>query len=949
MDRERWQKIESILDAAEGLSTGDRVARVRELAGGDETLVTEVLDLLEAEDKTAAFLGSNAMNVAARAMADDVTLADRTLVGRTIGKYKIEDRIGSGGMGEVYLAFDPLVHRKVAIKVLPAEFVSHDDRVRRFEIEARSISRLNHPNIVTIYDVGHIDGVNFIATEFVDGDTVRELIGRKFKLRDVLGMATQACNAIGAAHAAGIIHRDIKPENLMIRTDGYVKILDFGLAKLTDAGSNTLSKIEETSRGVMIGTPAYMSPEQISDELVDHRTDLWSLGVVLYEFITGINPFKAPTKQETFQAILSKDPPPASDLNSEVSPELDRILSKALEKDPDLSYQTAADLKADLKRVKRELESVHSGTGKEHIRVTLSDRKKRPRTAFYIAAAAVALAIASITAYRLLQPKDADWSSARNIQLTSLPGIEYFPSIAPDGRSFVYTGNGAGNMDIYWQRIGGDNPLNLTESSLADDLHPAISPNGEFIAFRSEREPAGIYIMGATGENIRLVHKGGFMPAWSPDGGRLVISTKEAELPNTRNVDPSSLLIVDLNSGNSEKLVDMDAMQPAWSPDGKWIAFWFMQQGSSKRDIGIVPVGGGEPIVMNGEGQTNWNPVWSPLGNSLYFASDRGGNMSFWRVPFTSGSFDTSRTEPVEVPAKYNRHFSMAADGKRFLYVQTRLRSNIQAIDFDMSQLGVAGVPYWITQGDRQVSVPDLSPDGTSFVVRLPRMTQDDIVLIDRKTGNFTDLTNDAPFDRFPKWSPDSQKIVFISDRTGNHELWQINADGSGLKQLTTGNTNGITFPHWSPDNRSILYNYQGKNFLLDPSAPKSTAPIELPSSEFGSFTVWDWSPDGDKLIGTFSGRSGGMGVYSFAQKRYSKIADFREICSWLPDNRHAALAKDGKAYILDTTDGSLKPLSLPQADDITTVGVSSDGKMLFYTVRSNESDIWLRDASATF
>ena len=244
-------------------------------------------------------------------------------------------------MGEVYLANDAKLDRKITLKVLPAEYNYDDERLKRFELEARAISCLNHPNIVTIYDVGSIDGVNFLATENIEGKTLRELKG-EVELNDVLDIAIQVCDALAAAHHAGIIHRDIKPENIMVRPDGYAKVLDFGLAKLGTVSTDESRSLARTARGIVVGTPAYMSPEQIADENIDYRTDLWSVGVILFELLTGTNPYKKDDRQSTFQAILSADPPTPSSLNSEISGALDDVLTTALKKNASDRYQTAS-------------------------------------------------------------------------------------------------------------------------------------------------------------------------------------------------------------------------------------------------------------------------------------------------------------------------------------------------------------------------------------------------------------------------------------------------------------------------------------------------------------------------------------------------------------------------------------------------------------------------------
>ena len=336
MDPERWKRIDELIDAVLELPESEREAYVSSETTGDPKLRDEVLELLKAQKDGDNFLLRSAMNVAAKKIARD-TGAHSTFVNSTkqIATYKIERLLGAGGMGEVYLAFDEKLKRKVALKVLPKEFGSNDERVKRFELEARVISSLNHPNIVTIYDVGNFEGINYIATEFVEGKTLRDLMGGDFKIRNIVINSIQICDALSAAHKEGIIHRDIKPENIMIRKDGYAKILDFGLAKLTELGPDAQRELATTSEGVIIGTPAYMSPAQISDEKIDHRTDLWSSGVVFYEFLAGKNPFKGGSRQETFEAILSKNPPPCSSLNPDIPKDLDAHSGEAPEQRPD--------------------------------------------------------------------------------------------------------------------------------------------------------------------------------------------------------------------------------------------------------------------------------------------------------------------------------------------------------------------------------------------------------------------------------------------------------------------------------------------------------------------------------------------------------------------------------------------------------------------------------------
>jgi Tol biopolymer transport system component len=895
------------------------------------------------------------MKVAAAAMAADGRRPSFKVLNKTIATYKVEAQVGAGGMGEVYRAFDEKLRRKVALKILPPEFTSNDERVKRFEMEARAISSLNHPNIVTIYDVGNFEGINYIATEFVEGKTLRDLMGGQFKIRNIIINSIQICDALSAAHSEGIIHRDIKPENIMIRKDGYAKILDFGLAKLTEVGSDTLRDFAKTTEGVIIGTPGYMSPAQISDEKIDHRTDLWSCGVVLYEFLTGKNPFKGANRQETFEAILSRNPPPCSSLNPDIPQELDRILAKLLEKDPALGYQSAVDLRADLKRVKREIDSSPSwttGSGGSGTRYK-AGRFLNTKT-WAVALGLIAIFALAFGGWWYLLRNSAppvasnEWSQATTTQLTDAAGRELFPSLSPDGKSYVYATQVNGNWDILLQRVGGKNSQNLTADSKATDTQPAFSPDGESIAFRSDREAPGIYVMGATGENVRRVADFGFHPSWSPDGKELAVSTLGKDLPDVRSGIPSEIWIVNIATGAKRLLTKADAIQPAWSPDGKLIAYWFMPPASGRRDVGVMPAAGGEPVVVTTDGTTNWNPVWSPDGKFLYFASDRRGSMRFWRVTLGTDGRPTAEPESVDTQSKFSRHVAFSRDGKRLIYVSTDNKSNIQAIKIDKESLKPIGEPFWVTTGDRQVSRPELSPDGKRFVFRLPRRTQDDIVTIDIDGSNPRDVTNDAAFDRYPRWSPDGKQIAFTSDRTGVYEIHIVNADGTGLHRVTFGNRES-TFPLWSPDGTRIIYRSEGKLYELDLTQPLGQqVPAVLPDYEDPNvrFVAWDWSHDGDKLAGTFSGNPMKAGYYSLSEKRFVPLTDSNYFPVWLPDGRRMLFALASAIYAIDIQTKKITEIGRVRDGEMTGLGVSDDGTLVYYVVNEEESDIWMLDAT---
>ncbi len=355
-----WERVDQLLELALERESGERDVFLAEACGGDEALRREVESLLAAHKQASGFLDEPALQVAAEDVAEGRA---KFSVGRRVSHYRIVSMLGAGGMGEVYLAEDTRLGRKVALKILPAQFTQDADRAHRFEQEARAASALNHPNIITIYDIDQADEVHFIATEFIDGQTLRKKIGDAgMPVREALEIAVQVASALSAAHEAGIVHRDIKPENVMLRRDGYVKVLDFGLAKLTERQTPTNGTDAPTREGsltdpgMVIGTVTYMSPEQARGLKADHRSDIFSLGVVIYEMITGRVPFAGLTMSDVIALILRSEPLPPVRYAPETPAELQRIVMKALVKDREARYQTIKDFALDLKSLAQEME-----------------------------------------------------------------------------------------------------------------------------------------------------------------------------------------------------------------------------------------------------------------------------------------------------------------------------------------------------------------------------------------------------------------------------------------------------------------------------------------------------------------------------------------------------------------------------------------------------------------
>jgi hypothetical protein len=537
------------------------------------------------------------------------------MVGTTLQHYRIVGRLGQGGMGEVYAAEDTKLQRRVALKMLPPEMAADPERLQRFQREARAIAALNHPNVVTIYSVEEAGGIQFLTMELVEGKTLSDLIPTGgLPLEELLQLAVPLVDAVAAAHQHGIVHRDLKPANVMLATDGRLKVLDFGLAKLKPEVSATettsLAAQSLTQPHVIVGTVAYMSPEQAEGRPVDHRSDIFSLGVVLYEMACGRRPFGGDTAFSLISSIIKDTPARLLDVKRSVPPSLDRIVTKALAKDPAERYQSALDLRNDLQEVEQQTAAGRVVRG--IVRAVARSRWTRR-----LALGAALVAIIGGAAWYLVAGRDAAdprTSAAaprfRTDRLTTNLGVEQYPSLLPDGKWVLYSGQETGNRDIYLLSTSGQNPINLTADSPAEDDEPAASRDGERIAFRSSRDGGGIFVMGRTGEGVRRVTPVGvsaaFNPTWSPDGTEIAYTTENVQLSPLNGEGRSQLWIVNVTTGARRKLAVDDAVQPSWSPHGDRIVYWDRQwaAGSGGRarigvtDLRTIPAAGGEPVAL---------------------------------------------------------------------------------------------------------------------------------------------------------------------------------------------------------------------------------------------------------------------------------------------------------------------------------------------------------------
>jgi len=575
-------------------------------------------------------------------------------------------------------------------------------------------------------------------------------------------------------------------------------------------------------------------------------------------------------------------------------------------------------------------------------------RRRRLAAAAALAAALLAAAAWYLAPWRVRAPSPL---KATFTQLTDQPGQELYPSLSPDGESLVYASLTSGNWDIWLQRVGSKAPVNLTKDSLYSDTQPAFSPDGEIIAFRSERDGGGIFLMGMMGESVRRLTDSGYHPAWSPDGKAIVCSTGRlgVQAPGRHSAARGKLFSVEVASGASRLIPGpQDALQPQWSPNGYRIAYWGGPMGD-RSTVWTVLAAGGPPVRVTEGAWVDWNPLWNPDGNYLYFSSDRAGSMNLWRVRIRE---ETGKIlgppEPVTTASPYAGYISLSRNGQRIAFVQVSRTINLQKVAFDPSRGVAINQPVPVTQGSREVNWPDASPHGEWLAFSSSR-DQEDLYLIRTDGTGIRQLTSDIHKDRAPRWSPEGKPIAFYSDRSGKWEIWTINPDGSDLKQITWASSY-LLLPIWSPTDNRLAYSMEGSSsFIVDPGRPwKEQTPEALPrlSDADTSFRAYSWSSDGRHLAGYEVKGVGvfpGITVYSLDSRKFDRLTDFGSYPRWLSDSRRLLFRHDDKLCLVDSRTKKVHEV-LSVAPHLVGGGLvlSRDDRVIYFPLWATEADVWL-------
>ncbi len=856
------------------------------------------------------------------------------MIGQTISHYKILEKLGEGGMGVVYKAEDTKLKRMVAIKFLPKHLAVHGDERDRFVLEAQAASALNHPNVATIYEIDEAEGESFIVMEYVEGRTLRES-REGLSARQVTDIGIQLAEGLAAAHEKGIVHRDVKPENVMLRKDGRAQLMDFGLAKLRG-----VSKLTKT--GSTIGTIAYMSPEQVQGIETDHRTDIFSLGVLLYELLTGELPFKGGHEAAVMYEIVNVEPAPLSSVKEGIDPELQRIIMKCLEKDRDERYQTVKEVAVDLKRLRRDSEgrrmerrSPSPGTVQ-----TPPDAGEaavmKPRRGFpawiKIAAPVVLLGLGALVVWLFMRPSGGISQNMIFKPLQVPFTTIFYPGLSSDGNWIAFPATDENNVtEIYYMHVSGGEPRRVTNDSLWK-FSCDISPDGSEIVYTRGVSrlpltfPLQILTVSALGGQPRKIVDAGNAPRWSPDGASIAYVT--------RGPKGGVALGVCNADGSDRRFVLEDSLGQrvslAWSPDGRSIAWLrtFREGTNPYQEIIVHDLETGKERQITNDRKNIDEVYWMPQGEILY-SSNREGPSNLWAIPSAGGTpLQITRGPGPDLGIKASR------DGKRVLYMEQATYGAVVVADLDGTNA------RQITPDDRSAFAPACSPDGNeiAFLVNDPDPIKSAtyIYLVGRDGHNRRQLTEDNQRIENFAWSPDGRRIAYTvhvdSEVDSAHKTFVLNLSDPTRRTFVA---NGRVF-QWMKDGASLNILSNGTSWKVQVDGG-SREPIDRDS------TLVLQSPDGHKLLVADSRTGVSIKEDGKAPLHLPQINVVRPPL-WLPDGKSLVVLKGSELLAVSATTGRLQPYVWNNSDAVRFDGFTPDGKHTVFVKPRTSSKLILID-----
>jgi eukaryotic-like serine/threonine-protein kinase len=860
------------------------------------------------------------------------------LPGTRLGSYEILALLGAGGMGQVYRARDTRLGREVAIKVLPADLANDPEALSRLEREARAVAQLSHPNILAIHDFGRQGETTYAVMELLEGETLRERLEQGAPTRKAIDFAVQIAEGLAAAHEKGIVHRDLKPENIFVTGDGRVKLLDFGLAKRADpaAGptSGLLTAEQYTEPGTTLGTVRYMSPEQVRGESVDHRSDIFSFGAVLYEMLTGRQAFGRETSAESMTAILKEDPPEIATKGSGPSPALQRIVRHCLEKKPGERFQSARDIAF-------ALESALGDSGHEEPRHGAPSRWK---TRSLLAGVAGVLILLLLVGLVWALRKRPEQTSAVAIRLLTYSGHDTSPAVSPDGKTIAFTSDRDGQPRVWLKQFKGGGEAAITAGP--DDF-PRFSPDGTSVLFiHTEGGSTSLHRITLLGNDPHKVVENAEQADWSPDGKQIAF----IRLHRQPDKILSALFLIDAAGGVERELARFAGELvgfPRWSPDGRSIILNTPPLITSGvlRKLFLVDVKDGSFREIRPESLGMLSAAaWVSSEEIVFLQSESitGGGTAVSPARAFRENIRTRRHQALFWVGSSGTTLDLLPDG-RVVFDSMSGRQNLREYALDK-----LSTPRWITHGTINDRQPVFAPEGEWVVFSSNRSGNLDLWAISARTGVVRSITDDPADDWDPAFSPDGRSLLWSSNRSGNLEIWASNPDGTGAHQVTHDGEDAQN-PTQTRDGRWILYSCANRKhpglWKIHPDG--SGAQLLAP----GAVQIPQVSPDGAHatymttirtvsilhVVGVEDGTDMTFAVFPEPRR---KTSVFPGRARWTPDGKRVIFTgQDEKGldgvFIQDFTPGkdtspTRRPLAGFDPDWITeSLGLSPDGKRL--------------------
>ena len=987
MNHERFKKVEEIYHAVLKVSPEKRDFLLEESCGSDVELRREVESLISYDNTFNSVIDTPPESLVAEMFAGS---KKTSIIGTQINQYQIISLLGKGGMGEVYLAFDSKLERKVALKLLSEEFAENPNRLRRFFQEAKSASALNHPNILTVHEISELDDRNFIVTEFIKGKTLKHYLSEeKPALRATLEIAEQIVSALAAAHEAHIVHRDIKPDNIMVRKDGIVKVLDFGLAKLSESqktvelNPEAATQMKEmTAAGMILGTPQYMSPEQARAQKVDSRTDIFSFGIVLYEMITGKTPFSGVNDLDIIGSILKEEPKLLSEHLPEISPDLEKLVGKALRKDPEKRYQHIKDLYVDLRDVKNSTEpntellhKTNLHTAAQRTRPTTSGIVNQRRFSLIHALGFLIFAAIVFTAIWWFIPKQSGiktesvLKSEEVVNWASSPGEIYsVGSFSPDAKMVAFASTKSGSQNIWIKQTSSGESVQITKDEFSNK-YPIWSPNGEELAFFSTRgNKPGIWrtpILGGSPTLVAALSDAASLPRFWSKTNVIYFESR------------NDLFSADVNSGEVKPITDFKtkSINPrsiSISHDEEKIVyvtvedkFWRVWTKNLKEDA---------PQQLVESTTEIRNTAWHPDNRRVFYNSKTDDTFQIF-VTDTDGA----KPEKVSSGERDNLVLDVSQDGTKILYGSAKEESDLWGVNLkDKKEFTAA------SEIDSELWA-NVSPDGRTIAYQsIKNLSQGNKLFngtIFTKSSNGSGQPTKLVAEGFlPIWSPDGQKVAYMKVVGEKNQIETVQTTGSGQKvlvgeitpisySLLPYNRLQTAFFSWSPDSSRIAYvserngqqnirlvNADGTNDLQLSENTDSNLKLQCPL----------WSPDGKKMaFTTKTDNTSGKTVFSVwlidvaakNSKQLTQQDKFFRLSGWMTSGELMIASIDGSSISTKATEvllsgvqaetGKMREIAKLKETYLYNIHLSKDAKQIAFAAhRDGKDNIWLMSAN---